>query len=365
MVTTSQGNHSAPAMWAADSPVLSMDRLSVWLSTDVSTSAPLVRDATLDVGKGEIVCLVGESGSGKSVSMLAVMGLIQQQRGISTRGCARLHGTDLLTLDPDELRELRGTRMAMVFQEPMSSLDPVFRIRNQLAEALRRGGRRAGAAERDRMLELLGQVGISDPAECLRSYPHELSGGMCQRVMIAMALACEPDLLIADEPTTALDVTIQAQILELLDHLRTETGMSVLLITHDMGVAAEIADRVVVMYAGRIVEEGKPAEIFARPLHPYTYGLLASLPQLTGERGDLLPAIPGNVPDPRTLPGGCAFHPRCPRVTDRCRDEDPPLAPVAGRPVACWHADDMARAATSPGTEPRSGLRSTPAGNDA
>ncbi|GAB2525537.1 ABC transporter ATP-binding protein [Paramicrobacterium agarici] len=322
--------------------ILQIDTLRVDSDRD-GQSVPIVRDMSMNVAQGELFCLVGESGSGKSVSALALMGLVQRQKGIRVSGSVRYKDEELITGDIGRFASIRGREFAMIFQDPMSSLDPVFRIDEQMKEALRRREKLSAAQERERIAELLTLVGISDVDRCLRQYPHQLSGGMSQRVMIAMALACRPDVLIADEPTTALDVTIQAQILGLLNRLRHETGMTIVLITHDMGIAAQVADHVAVMYAGRVVEQGTPEELFAQPQHPYTVGLLASIPRLDGPKLDLLPAIPGGVPDPKSLPSGCAFHPRCPAATERCQREDPPLAPVNGRPVACWHAEHVAQ----------------------
>lgn len=323
----------------ARAPVLAIENLSVRLDRP-DGPVPLVREVTLEIGHGELVALVGESGSGKSVTARAVMGLIQRQRTISVGGSVRLHGEELVDAPVPQVRRLRGRELAMIFQEPMSSLDPVFRIQDQMLEAVRRRERLDRSAEHARLVELLRTVGIADAEGCLRQYPHQLSGGMCQRVMIAMALASRPDVLIADEPTTALDLTIQAQILGLVAQMRQETGAAVLFITHDMGVAAQIADRVAVMYAGRVVEVGTPAELFAHPWHPYTRGLLSCIPSVTGGRTRLLPAQAGSVPDPSTLPTGCAFHPRCPLADDRCGEQDPPLATASGHPVACWHAGE-------------------------
>ena len=334
-------------MSTARRKLLTLEGLRVELDKG-HTRLPLVRDATLQVRAGEIVCLVGESGSGKSVTARTIMGLTQMDRRMKVSGRAVFEDVDLFAQSPEQLRKMRGRELAMVFQEPLSSLDPVFSVESQMLEGLRRRERLSAKAARARLLEALAEVGIHDGARVLRSHPHQLSGGMCQRVMIAMALVCRPKLLIADEPTTALDVTIQAQILELIDGLRREEDMSVLLVTHDMGVAADLADRVVVMYAGRAVEDADPLRVFSRPQHPYTEGLLACIPPMTGVRPALLPAIPGSVPDPSCLPSGCAFHPRCPRATARCVVEDPPLAPVAGVPVACWHPTSEPAVAGSP-----------------
>ncbi|WP_119696190.1 ABC transporter ATP-binding protein [Microbacterium halotolerans] len=297
----------------------------------------LVRDASFEVREGEIVCLVGESGSGKSVTARTIMGLTQLDDAMDVTGRIELAGEELTDLSAERVRRLRGRELTMVFQEPLSSLDPVYSIEFQLREALRRRERLTRRAEHERLVEALAEVGVHDGPRVLGSYPHQLSGGMCQRVMIAMALLARPRLLIADEPTTALDVTVQAQILNLIDRLRREEGMAVLLVTHDLGVAADLADRVVVMYAGQVVEDAAPKDIFARPSHPYTAGLLASIPPLTGERPTRLPAIRGSVPDPSALPTGCAFHPRCAFATERCANEAPPARDVGGSRVACWN----------------------------
>jgi oligopeptide/dipeptide ABC transporter ATP-binding protein len=280
--------------------------------------------------------LVGESGCGKSVTSLAIMRLLDPNARIR-RGSIAFDGRDLVPLDEGAMRRLRGSRLAMIFQEPTTSLNPVFTVGSQVAEALRihRGLRRdaawAGA------IELMRQVEIPDAERRAASYPHELSGGMRQRVMIAMAISCEPALLIADEPTTALDVTIQAQILDLLRDLKRRLGMSLLLITHDLGVVATEADEVAIMYAGRIVERAPSRALFAAPAHPYTQALLASLPRLE-RRAERLTPIPGSVPDLLELPSGCRFRDRCPRASERCAREDPQLAAIApGRAVACFH----------------------------
>lgn len=297
----------------------------------------LVRETSFEIREGEIVCLVGESGSGKSVTARTIMGLTQLDSHMEVTGRILLGDEDLAALPPDRVRRLRGRDLTMVFQEPLSSLDPVYTVDFQLREALRRRERLSRKAERDRLVSALREVGIHDGDRVLQSYPHQLSGGMCQRVMIAMALLGRPRLLIADEPTTALDVTVQAQILDLIDRLRREEGMGVLLVTHDMGVAADLADRVVVMYAGQVVEDAAPRDIFARPAHPYTAGLLASIPPMIGERPARLPAIPGSVPDPSALPPGCSFHPRCTFATETCATTRPAERQLAGRQVACWN----------------------------
>ena len=278
------------------------------------------------VARGEIVGLVGESGSGKSVTSLALMGLLDRPSGRVVRGRIELEGRDITRLDERELRRLRGDRLAMIFQDPLTSLNPYLTIEAQLGEVLEfhRGMSRTGA--RERSLELLTQVGIADPAERLRSYPHEPSGGMRQRVCIAMALLCNPSLLIADEPTTMLDVTIQAQILDLVRSLRRAREMSILFITHDLGVISELCDRVLVLYAGRVVEEAKTAELLTRPAHPYTEALLESTPRLDAPHGGALRPIPGFPPRLSSAPvGACTFAPRCRYVRPACHDGEPEL----------------------------------------
>jgi len=291
------------------------------------------------LAKGELLALVGESGCGKSLTALALLRLVPPPGQVATGSAIHLDGTDVLALDGEALRGIRGRRIGMIFQDPMTSLNPVFTVGDQIAESIRAHRTVPKAAARARALELLQEVGIPDPAARLDQYPHQMSGGMRQRVMIAIALASEPELLIADEPTTALDVTVQAQILEILDRLRQARGMAVLLITHDLGIVAGRADRVAVMYAGRIVEEAPTAELFARPSHPYTLGLLASVPRLTGPVTRLTP-IKGTVPPPTAWPTGCRFHPRCPSVMPRCATDDPPALAVAeGHRMRCWLAD--------------------------
>jgi peptide/nickel transport system ATP-binding protein len=290
---------------------------------------PAVDGIDFDIAKGESVGVVGESGCGKSATALSIMGLLPKPAGRVAAGSIRFAGRELRTLAPSEMRALRGSEIAMVFQEPMTSLNPVFTVGSQIAEAVRihrRSTRREAWAHAVRMLEL---VEIPDPAERAHDYPHQLSGGMRQRVMIAMALACDPRLLIADEPTTALDVTIQAQVLELIDSLRARLGMALLLITHDLGVVAERCDRILVMYAGRVVESGPVREVLEGPCHPYTRGLLASQPEFAVE-GRRLRAIPGNVPRPGAFPHGCRFRDRCDLAEARCAQADPSLVAVGG-----------------------------------
>ncbi len=309
-------------------------------------SVPVVGGVSFGVECGRTVGLVGESGCGKTVTALSILRLLPERSARVAGGRVLFGGRDLLALAPRELRRIRGNRIAMVFQEPMSSLNPVLSIGQQTAEPLRihRGLSRRAAWERAG--ELLQLVGLPEPERQLRQYPHELSGGMRQRVMIAMAVACEPELLIADEPTTALDVTIQAQILKLLRELRQRVGMAMIFITHDLALVAEIADEVCVMYAGRIVERATVAELFGAPRHPYTRGLLRCTPRLEnavlGGGRQPLPVIPGEVPEPARLPSGCPFHPRCElgRSDPRCREQAPPLADDGyGRACACWKAD--------------------------
>jgi len=303
------------------------------LRTHFRTEDGVVRavdGVSFDIHPGETLAVVGESGSGKSVTSLSILRLVPDPPGRIVAGSIRLRGRDLLALSPAEMRAVRGREISMIFQEPMTSLNPVFTCGEQVAEAVQVHDRVSRSAARARAIEMLELTGIPLAAQRADEYPHQLSGGMRQRVMIAMALACRPSLLIADEPTTALDVTVQAQILELLERLQGELGMAVLLVTHDLGVVAETADRVAVMYAGQIVESAPVEEIFRATRHPYTAGLLASLPTL-GARRETLRVIPGNVPDPRHLPAGCRFHPRCPCVIARCTSEAPEL--VAVRPA--------------------------------
>ncbi len=302
-----------------------------------------VDGVALTLARGQTLAVVGESGCGKTILALSILGLLPPG-GQVVAGRIEFAGQDLLNLAPAALRAVRGNRIAMVFQEPMSSLNPVLTIGEQVGEPLTVHGRLPRRAVRQRVRTLLHQVGLPDAPRVERRYPHELSGGMRQRAMIAMALACDPDLLIADEPTTALDVTIQAQILALLRELKRQTEMALLLITHDLGVVAELADHVAVMYAGRIVESGATAPLLRSPRHPYTRGLLRCMPRLdgpsTGNARTRLPVIAGEVPDPARRPGGCAFHPRCDTggQDERCRREAPMLVESDGAACACWLA---------------------------
>ena len=292
----------------------------------------------LAVARGRTLGIVGESGCGKSILSLSIMRLVPPPGRIAA-GRINFDGRDLATLSPAEMRDIRGNRIAMIFQEPMTSLNPVFTVGDQIMEAMRAHDRAAtNAALRTRAIDALNHVRIPAPERRFDEYPHQMSGGMRQRVMIAMALACKPDLLIADEPTTALDVTVQAQILDLLRELQQETGMAIILITHDLGIVAEMADEVAVMYAGRVVERAPGASIFDDPQHPYTLGLLGSIPKIDETRDRLL-AIEGTVPPPFALPQGCRFHPRCVFADAACAAQDPPLRNVNEmHRVACIHA---------------------------
>jgi len=294
-----------------------------------------VDGVSFDIRNGECFAIVGESGSGKSATALSLMGLLPKGRGRVAAGRAELDGVDLFGLGPKAFRAMRGKDIAMIFQEPMTSLNPVFTVGDQVAEAINLHQNVGAAAARRRAVEMFDLVGIPDPEGRSRNYPHQMSGGMRQRVMIAMALSCNPRLLIADEPTTALDVTIQAQILELLDDLRRRIGTAVILITHDLGVVAEVADRVAVMYAGKIVETGDVEAVFEQPKHPYTEGLLGSIPRLD-EKVDRLPQIRGSVPAPSAWPSGCRFRNRCDHARDICAGLQPPSVWAGTHGSACW-----------------------------
>ena len=308
------------------------------LSTEFPVKKGIVRaveDVSFDVDQGEILAIVGESGSGKSVTSLSIMGLLAEP-GHVAGGSLEFEGKDLATLSEKQYRELRGNDMAMIFQEPMTSLNPVYRVGNQIVEAIRTHEKVSKAEAKDRAVDLLRKVGIPSPEARINDYPHQMSGGMRQRVMIAMALACNPKLLIADEPTTALDVTIQAQILDLLRRLRADTGMAVLLITHDLGVVSETADRVGVMYCGQVVEEAEVRTLFDHPMHPYTLGLLKSIPRLEDDDSKRLYMIKGMVPNPLEMPPGCHFSDRCDSCMDICRTKVPELVDVDGHKVRCF-----------------------------
>jgi peptide/nickel transport system ATP-binding protein len=307
-----------------------------------------VDDVSFSVRRGETLAIVGESGCGKSVSALSIMRLVPDPPGKIVGGSVTLEGKDLLALDEEDMRGIRGNRMSMIFQEPMTSLNPVMRIGDQITEAIRLHQNKTARQAWTRAVEMLHLVRIPEPERRAREYPHQLSGGMRQRAMIAMALACRPVLLIADEPTTALDVTIQAQILALIVDLQKELGTGLILITHDLGVVAQTAQRVIVMYAGKKVEEASVDDLFADPRHPYTRGLMASMPAVIslGAKTDVrLTEIPGMVPSLTNLPEGCAFAPRCPLAIERCRQEYPPLQDFGGHHrAACWRAAELAKA---------------------
>ena len=308
------------------------------LKIDFKTEGKVVRavdGVSFKVDRGKTLCVVGESGCGKSVTSLAIMGLLPLPPGIISGGGIHLGDTNLLALGPAGMRKVRGDRIAMIFQEPMTSLDPVYTIGEQIVEAIQAHEKISTAEAMERALRLLKRVRIPEPEERIRQYPHNLSGGMRQRVMIAIALACNPELLIADEPTTALDVTIQAQILDLIKQLKTQSGMALMLITHDLGVVAEVADEVVVMYAGQVVEKAPVGELFKTPQHPYTLGLLGSIPRVDEDRPELA-TIKGRVPPPFDMPDGCRFHPRCPFAQDKCLEQ--PELTLVGKDhwSACW-----------------------------
>ncbi|MGH7446199.1 MAG: ABC transporter ATP-binding protein, partial [Longimicrobiales bacterium] len=323
---------------ASATPLLEVTDLRTYFHTDAGT-AKAVDGVSFEVRAGEVLGIVGESGCGKSVTSLSVMQLIPRPPGEILEGTSiRLKGEELVGAGEKRMRDVRGNDIAMIFQEPMTSLNPVFAVGEQIGETLRLHRSMGKREARERAVDMLRLVGIPNPGERADDYPHQLSGGQRQRVMIAMALACEPELLIADEPTTALDVTIQAQILDLLAELRARLGMAVILITHDLGVVAEVCDRVVVMYAGQVVEHGTVEQIFRDPRHPYTEGLLQAVPRL-GVRKDKLAVIPGTVPNPMHWPVGCRFHDRCPYGWDKCVNEAPPLLEARSDPARtarCW-----------------------------
>ncbi|MCI1964545.1 MAG: ABC transporter ATP-binding protein [Oscillospiraceae bacterium] len=298
-----------------------------------------VNDISFEMNKGEILAIVGESGSGKSVTSLSIMGLLQHP-GKVVDGEILYKGEDLLKKSSKELEKIRGDQISMIFQEPMTSLNPVYRVKNQIMESIMTHMKLSKKEALTRAIEMLRTVGIPSPEQRIEDYPHQMSGGMRQRVMIAMALSCNPELLIADEPTTALDVTIQAQILELLDTMRKKYHMAVLLITHDLGVVSEAADRVIVMYCGQIMEEAKVKDLFAKPMHPYTLGLLNSIPRIDDETGRRLYMIKGMVPNPLQMPKGCPFSDRCDRCMERCAFEMPELKTLNGHKVRCFLYDE-------------------------
>lgn len=307
-----------------DTALLRVDNLKVYFQSD-GERARAVDGISFEVRQKETVCIVGESGCGKTVSALSILGLIPSPPGEIVDGEILFSGQNLLKLDEKAMQKIRGNQIAMVFQEPLSSLNPVFTIGDQLGEAVRTHKHMDAEALKRYLIQLLSDVGIPSPEQRLSDYPHQLSGGQRQRVMIAMALSCDPDLMIADEPTTALDVTVQAQILELLRSIQQKRSMSILYISHDLGVVSAIAHRIYVMYAGIMAEQGNADQIFRSPRHPYTQGLLASLPGLS-KRGKRLYSIPGSVPNPAYKPKGCPFHPRCPHAILPCRKEYPKMS---------------------------------------
>lgn len=334
---------AAPAPPYRTGHLLDVRDLAVELSTGDGV-VHAVNGVTFHVDAGETLAIVGESGSGKSVTMLSVMRLIPEPPAHVVRGQILFDGIDLLSLDGEAMRRRRGSDLAMIFQEPLTSLDPVFTIGSQIDEAVRVHSGMSAAAARGRSLELLEAVRIANPTRIVASYPHQLSGGMCQRVMLAIALANRPRVLIADEPTTALDITTQAQLLDLIRSLQRDLGMAVIWITHDLGVVAGLADRVQVMYGGRIVETAHVDQLYDDPVHPYTVGLLRSIPRLDEVRRERLMSIPGTPPDMKRVAAGCPFAPRCGFVMDRCRGEDPPLEWVlADHARACWAPMDVVR----------------------
>ncbi len=330
---------SAPPETGRSDAVLRVRNLDVTFAAR-SGDLSVVRGVDLEVGPGEVVALLGESGSGKSVTARAIMGLLDDNASSSSDELW-LAGQELTTLDERSRRALRGPVISLVMQDALSALNPVLSIGDQLGELFRVRSKVSRSAAKARAIELLGLVGISAPQRRINDYPHQFSGGMRQRILIAMAIASDPKILIADEPTTALDVTVQAQILDLLNRLREQLGMGILLITHDLGVVMEVADRLVVMYAGRVVESGDADRVLDRPAHPYTVALLRSMPQATG-RGAPLLAIPGSPPNPALTPPGCSFHPRCPLALPICREERPlSVVPQPGRTAACHRSAEL------------------------
>ena len=319
--------------------LLEVKELRTEFFSSKKSSVTAVADVSFDINKGEILGLVGESGCGKSVTSLSIMQLLKDTPGKITNGQIILDGVDLVKAPAEEIRKIRGGKMSMIFQEPMSALNPSMRIDKQMIETIRLHSDMTKEQALAHAAEMLKKVGIPDPPRVLKNYPHQLSGGMSQRVMIAMAMSNDPKLLIADEPTTALDVTIQAQILDLMKKIQKEENSSILLITHDLGVVAEMCSRVIVMYAGKIVEEAPVEVLFGNPSHPYTQGLIASVPKL-GSGVKVLPSIPGSVPDLASMPEGCRFAPRCKYATDKCRTMNPDLFQIGeNHRCRCWLMD--------------------------
>ncbi len=329
---------TSPASPRAEVPVLSVQDLEVVFPTP-DGDVQAVRGVSWDIYEGEVLAIAGESGSGKSVSVMAALGLLPSTARVS--GTISYRGQDVTAMADKELEKLRGSAISMVFQDPMTSLNPVMTVGAQIAEGVRVHQRTKTAIARSKAVELLDLVGIPNAPQRVDSYPHELSGGMRQRAMIAMAIANDPDLLIADEPTTALDVTIQAQVLDVLERAREAAGSALVVITHDLGVVARTAHRLLVMYAGRIAETGMADNVFERPAHPYTAGLLDAIPRLDAPKGTRLMPIDGTPPSMLAPPPGCAFAPRCPRATDICSQETPELRPIGTQLTACHHAEDQ------------------------
>ena len=319
--------------------LLSVKDLRTEFFSSKTSSVTAIKDVSFDMYRGEVLGLVGESGCGKSVTSLSIMQLLKDTPGKVTNGSATLDGVNLVEASDAQIRDIRGGKMSMIFQEPMSALNPSMRIDKQMIETIRLHQDMTKEQALAHAADMLKKVGIPDPARVLKNYPHQLSGGMSQRVMIAMALSNNPELLIADEPT-ALDVTIQAQILDLMKKLQKEDGSSILLITHDLGVVAEMCTRVIVMYAGKIVEMAPVEKLFATPSHPYTQGLIASVPKL-GSGVKVLPSIPGSVPDLASMPTGCRFAPRCKYATDKCREQEPELLDISeDQKCRCWRTQE-------------------------
>lgn len=316
--------------------ILSVEDVTIRFSTPEGVGTA-VDGVSFTLGENETLGLVGESGCGKTVTALSILRLIQEPPGEVASGRIMFEGRDLLSLPPEELRHIRGNRIAMIFQEPMTALNPVFSVGDQIGEVYRLHRNATRKEARENAIDMLGQVGIPSPDKRVDDYPHQLSGGMRQRAMIAMALACDPSVLIADEPTTALDVTVQAQILDLMEDLKNRFRMSIILITHDLGVVAQHVQRVAVMYAGKIVESGPVLEIFDKPGHPYTLGLMASIPALTGDVTATLNEIPGIVPPLHESVPGCSFHPRCSFVMDVCREKEPAFHDLSGGHASACH----------------------------
>ncbi|MFN3344759.1 MAG: ABC transporter ATP-binding protein [Chloroherpetonaceae bacterium] len=324
------------------SKLLEIKNLKTYFKTDDGI-AKAVDEVSYSIDKNETLGLVGESGCGKSVTALSIMRLIPQPPGFYAGGEILFDGKDLLKLSEDEMRKIRGNRISMIFQEPMTSLNPVYTCGSQISEAIELHQKLSKKDARDKAIEMLNLVGIPSPAQRFDEYPHQLSGGMRQRVMIAMALSCNPAFLLADEPTTALDVTVQAQILELIKKLQQELGMGVIMITHDLGVIAEVSDNVAVMYASKIVEYGSAVQIFENPLHPYTQGLMKSIPRI-GQHAERLNVIEGSVPPPTHFPKGCHFCTRCEFADDKCWNEKPDLVEYeTGHVAACWKIEELTK----------------------